>query len=48
MSESEFKIFEKAFELFKGAFYDMEIEEKLFYYKEGKKDGMLLMKDLFK
>ena len=48
MSESEFKIFEKAFELFKGAFYDMEMEEKLFYYKEGQKDGMLLMKELFK
>lgn len=48
MSESEFNIFEKAFELFKGAFYDMEIEEKLFYYKEGHKQGMQLMKDIFK
>jgi len=48
MSESEFKVFEKAFEIFKGTIYDMEIEEKLFYYKEGQKDGMLLMKELFK
>lgn len=48
MSESEFKIFEKTFELIKEAIYDMELEEKLFYYKEGQKDGMLLMKELFK
>jgi len=48
MSESEFKIFEKTFELFKGALYDMELEEKIFYYKEGQRDGMLLMKELFK
>ncbi len=36
MSENEFKIFE----LFNGALYDMELEEKIFYYKEGQKDAM--------
>ena len=48
VSESEYKIFEKALELFKNAIYDIELEEKLFYYKEGHKQGMLLMKELFK
>lgn len=48
MSESEFKIFKKALELLKGALYDMEFEEKIFYFKEGQKSGIEMMKELFK
>ena len=48
MSDSEFKIFEKTLELFKGAIYDIELEEKIFYFKEGYKEGMQLMKEVFK
>lgn len=46
MSESELKIFEKTLGLLKGALYDMEFEEKIFYYKEGYKEGIQLMKEL--
>lgn len=48
MSDSEFKMFEKTLELFKGAIYDLELEEKIFYFKEGHKEGMQLMKEVFK
>lgn len=48
MSESEYKIFKKTLEIFKGTIYDMEVEEKIFYYKEGQKDGMRLKEEVIK
>lgn len=48
MSEKEVKVFNKNLEALKGSIYDMELEEKIFYFKEGQKSGIEMMKELFK
>lgn len=47
LSENEFNIFERTLELFKESIYDIELEEKIYYFKEGQKEGMQIIKELF-
>ncbi len=43
-----YKTFEILLEGLKGAIYDFELEEKKYYFKEGRKEGVLEMKELFR
>lgn len=48
LSENEYKKFEIMLEELKGAIYDMEFEEKEYYFREGCKIGIQIVGDLFK
>lgn len=46
-SEKEYKEFEEMLSTYKGSIYDMELEEKKYYFKEGQKEGIQLIKELY-
>lgn len=47
LSQDECKRFGNLLEGLKGAIYDLELEEKEYYFKEGYKEGVKMMKELF-